>query len=324
MIGRPGHGRLLRWYPTSWRDRYGEELLALMQDELGDETPSARYRRAIARAGLRERVHATGLVGQGANAATRLRSGSLLILSTWTLFVIAGVGFQKTSEHFARAVPLAARPSSQNAFDTVVLFAVISLVAVLIGVAATLPSTITFLRLGGWRQVRRHVLRSVIASALVVATVVPLSLWAHHLNELQRNGGDDGYSWAVAAWALFVAFALASWTTTAIAFATRLTLSRAVLHIEGSMAMVVTASMAAITCATAFWWDTLATHASWFLQGSSIGRSSTSVSSTMVGVVSIMSIAVLCSIAGVVRIMGSWRQCSTTPPQSVTGGSLGS
>jgi hypothetical protein len=295
-----------------------------MHDELGDETPSPRYRRAIARAGIRERVHATGLIGQGTDAATRLRSGSLLILSTWTLFVIAGVGFQKTSEHFAQAVPLASRPPSQDAFNAVAIFAIISLVAVLIGVAATLPSAITFLRSGGWRHVRRHVLRSAIASAVVVASVVPLSLWAHQLNEFQRNGGDGAYSWAVAAWALLVAVALASWTTTAIAFAKRLALSRVVLHIEGSMAMVVAASMAAITCATAFWWDTLATHASWFLQGSSIGRSSTSVSSTMVGIVSIMSIAVLCAIAGVVRIIGSWRQCSTTPPPSVAGDSLSS
>jgi hypothetical protein len=267
-------------------------------------------------------MHATGLIGQGTDAATRLRSGSLLVLSTWTLFVVAGIGFQKTSEHFARAVPLASRPSSQDAFTTVALFAVISLVAVLIGVAATLPTVITFLRSGGWRHVRRHVLRSVIASAFVVASVIPLSLWAHQLNEFQRNGGNDAYSWVVAAWALLVALALASWTTTAIAFANRLTLSRVVLRIEGSMAIVVAASMATITCATAFWWDTLATHASWFLQGSPIGRSSTSTSLTMVGIVSVMSIAVSCAIAGVVRITGSWRQCSRTPPQAVAGGNL--
>jgi hypothetical protein len=319
---RPDHGHLLRWYPSSWRDRYGEELLALVEDEWGDGAPSSRYRRAIARAGLRERVHATGLVGQGTDAATRLRSGSLLVLSTWTLFVVAGIGFQKTSEHFAQAVPLASRPSSQDAFNTVALFAVISLVAVSIGVAATLPSALAFLRSGGWRHVRRHVLRSVVASALVVASVVPLSLWAHQLNEFQRNGADDVYSWAVAAWALLVALALASWTTTAIAFAKRLSLSRAVLRIEGSMAIVVAASMAAITLATALWWDTLAAQASWFLQGASIGRSSTSVSLTMVGIVSIMSIAVLCAIAGVVRILGSWRHCSNTPPQSVAGDRL--
>ena len=310
MVGRSDQRRLLRWYPRSWRDRYGEELLALVEDEWGEGTPSLRHRRALARAGLRERAHAAGLIGRGTDAATRLRSGSLLVLSAWTLFVVAGLGFQKTSEHFARAVPLASRPPSQAAFTTVVVFAIISLIAVSIGVAATLPSALSFLRSGGWRHVRRHVFGSLIASALVVTAVVPLSLWADHLNEFQRNGGDGAYSWAFSACALLVTLALVSWTTTAVAFAKRLTLSRAVLRIEGSMAFLVAASMAVVTGATAVWWDTLARNASWFLQGGPVGQPSRSVSLTMVGIVSVMSIAVFCAIAGVVRITGSWRQCS--------------
>jgi hypothetical protein len=322
MIGRPDQRRLLRWYPRSWRDRYGEELLALLEDEWGDGTPSLGYRRALARAGLRERVHATGLIGHGTDAATRLRSGSLLVLSAWTLFVVAGLGFQKTSEHFARAVPLASRPPSQEAFTLVAVFAIISLIAVSIGVAATLPSALSFLRSGGWRHVRRHVLRSLIASALGVAALVPLSLWAHQLNEFQRNGGDGAYSWAFSACALLVTLALVSWTTTAVAFAKRLTLSRVVLRIEGSMAFVVATSMAIITGATVVWWDTLARNASWFLRGNPIGRSSSSISLTMVGIVSVMSIAVFCAIAGVVRITESWRQCSMRAPRSVARGGV--
>jgi hypothetical protein len=316
---RPEYERLLRWYPTSWRDRYGEELLALMEDECDDTTPTRRYRRDIARAGLRERVYATGLVGRGTDAPTRLRSGSLLVLSTWTLFVIAGIGLQKTSEHFAQAVPLHSRPPSTEAFTAVMIFALVSLAAVLIGVAATLPAVVTYLRSGGWPHVRRHVLRSMIASVIIVASVVPLSLWAHQLNEFQRNGGDGAYSAAVAAWALLVALTLASWTVTAITLARRLALSRANLRIVGSMAIVVTVAMAAITGATVLWWDILATNASWFLNGGSVATASTSVSPTMVGIVSMMSIAVSCAILGVSRIAGSWRQCASTPPPSKAG-----
>lgn len=314
--------RLLRWYPRSWRDRYGEELLALTEDEWGDRIPSLRYRRDIARAGLRERVHATGLVGPGANAATRLRSGSLLVLSTWTLFVIAGLGLQKTSEHFARAVPLASRSTSQDAFNTVALFAVISLAAVLIGVAATLPRAIEFLRSGGWRHVRRHTLRSVIASGLAVATVIPLSQWAHTLNEMQRNGADNAYSWAVTAWAVLVALALVSWTATAIAVVVRLNLSRRTLRIEGTLAVVVAGSMAAITIATAVWWSSLSAQASWFLDGTPSGTSSGGVSSTMVTIVSLMSIAVLLASVGVARITGAWRESSVVSSRPAARGSL--
>jgi hypothetical protein len=312
---RARHAGLLRWYPASWRDRYGEELLALIEDEWGTTTPSSRYRRTIARSGLRERLYATGLVGQGSDAATRLRSGSLLVLAAWALFVVVGIGFQKNSEHFARAIPLASRPSGQDAFNTVVLCAVISLVAVSVGVAATLPSVVSFLRARGWRHVRLSVQRSAILSVAVVISIVLVSMWAHHLSEFQRNGGDRTYAWAFAALALLVVLALASWTVTAIAFATRLTLSRRVLRIEGSLAILVAVAMAVMTCATAVWWDTLARHASWFLLGSPVGRSSSSLSVSMVAIVSIMAIAALGACGGVVRIVGSWRQLSSVANQ---------
>ncbi len=89
-VERRDHGRLLSWYPASWRERYGDEFLALVHDEFGDVTPPLAYRAAVARAGLRERIHSTGLLGRHVDAATRLRSGSLLVLSTWTLFALGG------------------------------------------------------------------------------------------------------------------------------------------------------------------------------------------------------------------------------------------
>lgn len=30
---------LLRWYPRAWRERYGEEMLALIQDDLEEGRP---------------------------------------------------------------------------------------------------------------------------------------------------------------------------------------------------------------------------------------------------------------------------------------------
>ena len=43
---------LLRWYPRAWRDRYGEELLALIQDTLDEGHPAWRLRLGVARGGL--------------------------------------------------------------------------------------------------------------------------------------------------------------------------------------------------------------------------------------------------------------------------------
>jgi hypothetical protein len=61
--GVPRHGQLLRWYPRAWRERYGEEFLALVEDTLAGDRPGWRLRLAVAWSGLRERGHAARLAG---------------------------------------------------------------------------------------------------------------------------------------------------------------------------------------------------------------------------------------------------------------------
>src|ERR1700723_3922499 len=51
---------LLRWYPRAWRERYGQELLALIQDTLDEGRPTWRLRLGVIAGGLRERVHQAG------------------------------------------------------------------------------------------------------------------------------------------------------------------------------------------------------------------------------------------------------------------------
>jgi hypothetical protein len=64
--------RLLRWYPRAWRERYGEELLALIQDTLDEGRPTWRLRFSVAWGGLRERGHQTrGAVRQGRRLRAR-------------------------------------------------------------------------------------------------------------------------------------------------------------------------------------------------------------------------------------------------------------
>lgn len=43
--------RVLRWYPTAWRERYGAELVALLDDTHADASLSVRERCSLARAG---------------------------------------------------------------------------------------------------------------------------------------------------------------------------------------------------------------------------------------------------------------------------------
>ena len=59
--GRPedaGLAKLLRWYPRAWRERYGEEFLAMVEDGLDGERVTWRLTVSVARAGLRERGRA--------------------------------------------------------------------------------------------------------------------------------------------------------------------------------------------------------------------------------------------------------------------------
>jgi hypothetical protein len=46
----------LRWYPSAWRHRYGEELIALLDDTYGDSPLPLRCRVSLFRSGIIERV----------------------------------------------------------------------------------------------------------------------------------------------------------------------------------------------------------------------------------------------------------------------------
>ena len=48
--------RVLRWYPRAWRRRYGDELLALLEDMYGDEPLSVRCRISLCSSGTIERM----------------------------------------------------------------------------------------------------------------------------------------------------------------------------------------------------------------------------------------------------------------------------
>ena len=44
----PDAAKLLRWYPRVWRERYGEEFLAMVEDSLEGRRPGWRLRQAAA------------------------------------------------------------------------------------------------------------------------------------------------------------------------------------------------------------------------------------------------------------------------------------
>ena len=131
-------GLLLSLYPAGWRARYGEELEALILETSAGRV-SWHVRLDVAVGGGRERLHAAGL-GGGDAPAERMRGGALLVLCAWALFVVAGVGVQKFSEHWQAVTPSADRALPAHAFDVLVVAAAIGSALIAAGVAATLPS----------------------------------------------------------------------------------------------------------------------------------------------------------------------------------------
>ena len=106
---------ILRWYPARWRARYGDEFIAMIADDLGGRRPTLRYRFAIARSGLNERLRGAGLLGNSVSPSEQVRGGALTVLCAFALFVIPGVAFAKISEHwdqsFQRGLPGICPPS---------------------------------------------------------------------------------------------------------------------------------------------------------------------------------------------------------------------
>jgi hypothetical protein len=218
--------RLLRAYPRAWRERYGDELLALLEAE----PLTWRVRGDVLRAGLCERLRGSG-------------RGPLRVLWAWSLFVVGGMGFQKTSEHWQVVVPAGARTVPTAAFAVVQAAAALGTVAVLAAVALALPAFLRDLRTGGWPALRRPLLVASSATAAATGALVAVAL-------------DHDRIAAVC----FVAFSLVSlfaWTHAAAVAARRLPPIRAHSH----LALLVTGTMVAMTAAAAVWLVSVSGHA---------------------------------------------------------------
>lgn len=262
-------GLLLRLYPTGWRARYGDELELLILETSGGRVPW-RTRLDVARAAGHEQLRNAGLTADRP-PTERMRGGALLALCAWGLFVVAGMGVQKFSEHWRAATPPGSRGLPAAAFDVLLVGAAVGSLLVVAGVAVVLPRVGCFVRSGGVRHVQRQLLAATALSVGAVPASVGLIVWAHGLSAAARAGHDVAYGVAVALWALLLACCLAGWTAVGIAVARRLDLSEVVLRVEAVLAAGVAVSMAAMTTATAVWWAALAHAAPWFFSGSPAG-----------------------------------------------------
>jgi hypothetical protein len=123
--------RLVRLYPRAWRERYGEEFVAMLEQSPLSIRDLFDVALGAVDAWMRPQVvHERRLV-----MVSRMRGSVLAVLWAWVGLVVAGVGFRKMTEYddFVRA----ARDSALVgvAFDAVVIWAVVALAAVTAGCA---------------------------------------------------------------------------------------------------------------------------------------------------------------------------------------------
>ena len=254
--------RLLRAYPPDWRERYGEELASLIDSGSGGGRVSLRVALDVIRAGLAQRLHSSGLLGDDVPPEQRLRAGLLLVLSAWAVFVVAGLGFAKTAEQWQAVTPRPDQGVPATAYDFVLLAAELGTLAVLLGIVLTARPVAAFLRAGGWHVIHRPVLRAFAATGLTALVLLGVVSWAHGLTNEQRNGGDLLYGGAVVVLALCCIASIGLWTRAAVVTAKELALSGPALRLETFLATAATVSMAAMTVSSTIWWASVSSPSS--------------------------------------------------------------
>ena len=302
MSSRERRQRLLRrWYPASWRERYGDDLLDYLDDAYPTSRLPLRALVSLVRSGTWERCRANGLVGEATKPEQRVRVGALGVLGAWTIIVVAGSFFAKYSEHWDASTPAPRRAIPSMAMS---VLQVSAFAGVILCAAAGLLSSRSL-----WRWSRstgvRHAMRLVRPAlvALVVATTTSAVVIdvAHHLSATQRNGALTWYQVVGVAWSLTLALCLAVAYVTVARVAMRLEYSHRELAVLSRLARGVAASIGVIVASFLVWWIAMARSAPSFFSTAVGGVANTSVPLPMIVTAVVMLVGLLVALWGVYR-----------------------
>jgi len=191
----------LRLFPAAWRDRFGEEFGALL-----DETPSSPgVLFDVIVAAVDAHLHPTGPRRRWPLMIERLRISELVVFASWVVFVVAGLAFQRMTEGPPFSIVASTVPAIGGAYAAIVAGALISLLAVVVaGVPIALAILRTAVERRRWRQVGLLAVPPVSFAIWVGLTAVLLSLG-------DPPSGGPGRIVAFLAWVgVFVAAAIAS------------------------------------------------------------------------------------------------------------------
>jgi hypothetical protein len=171
--------RLLRWYPASWRARYGEEFAELLLADLAEQPRNWRRHADVAAHGLLARVALTGLTARAHPPAVQMATLGCALAAFGTLSVAMlaqlATGWQWVS------------PASPSVADATVLMTVAAACIAIIGLAAGVPLVGRILFTA--RQRDGRVMRP---AALAVACAAALIVGARHFQNAWPGTGGTG------------------------------------------------------------------------------------------------------------------------------------
>jgi hypothetical protein len=303
--------RLLRSYPRQWRERYGAELLALVEDMSDGGGPTRSQRRSLLLAGAKEHLREQAIIGRDRPPLDRARAGARVILVAWAALVVAGCGFAKFSEHWQVGVPTRDQLVPELMYGVVLVFAAVGALTVTGVVVVALPSLRRTFSAGRWRVLRRPVLAAGGLSLVALAATAGLAVWAQQLTPGQRNGTSVGYLAAFLCWALLIVAMVVAWTIAAIAAERHLEPSPLLARAVWIGASVLSLSTVAIAAAILAWWIALARSAPWVLAGNQLGAPASPWAWPLVGEAGVAVAAAVVALLGATRLVSASRSRST-------------
>jgi hypothetical protein len=239
--------RLLRWYPRAWRERYGEELLALIQDTLDEGRPTWRLRLGVISGGLRERAHEAG---QAVRAAINPRSGPNL----WAKMLVAGTTVALLPQNLSEWPSPARGWQAVAAFDAMLAAVALTGAVVVAGGLAALPALVRFLQAGGWPKIRRRVAWAAGATVAAGGGLAVLVLVVDSRSPAQLDA-----SWVyLVGWlatGLAIAVAIGLWATAAAATAGHLALVPRVRAVQLVLGAVAAPLVTLVLVTLNLWWS---------------------------------------------------------------------
>ena len=280
----------LRLFPAAWRERFGEEFGALL-----DQTPSTPgLLFDVAVAAVDAHLHPTGPRRRWPLMIERLRLSELVVFASWVVFVVAGLAFQRMTEGPPFTIVTADQPAVGWTYAAIVAGAVVSLLAV---VVAGVPIATAIAR----AAIERHRWRQI---GLLAVPPVALAIWVG-LTVLLLSLGDPPTRdpWRVVVFLVWVGvFVLAALASTVAVSAAALD-----AEVDGSLyrratapALVTAIAMAVVVAAVIAWGIALAVMSPAAFWGSE-GLLGSSTTLTWLGVVVAMAGSTAIAVRAAIR-----------------------